>query len=78
MRLYQHVRDNGASEPWNMEIERGFYIDLAASGATLDSTPVQMEATVPGAASSPAPRNTEEPSCSGETPRQTNIASCDA
>lgn len=28
MQLYKIVRDNGASEPWNMEIERGFYIDL--------------------------------------------------
>lgn len=28
MRLYQNVRDNGANIPWEMEIERGFYIDL--------------------------------------------------
>jgi hypothetical protein len=28
MRLYQFVRDNGAEEPWLVEIERGVYVDL--------------------------------------------------
>lgn len=28
MRIYEIVRENGAIEPWNQEIERGFYIDL--------------------------------------------------
>jgi len=28
MRLYQITRDNDANVPWEMEIERGFYIDL--------------------------------------------------
>lgn len=28
MRLYSIVRDNHANVPWEMEIERGFYIDF--------------------------------------------------
>jgi len=28
MRLYQITRDNGSNIAWEMEIERGFYIDL--------------------------------------------------